>query len=51
MNRRSRERLRAIVLEKQREAQGIVAPKAVRVAAATQLAQLVSDYEADLGGP
>jgi len=46
----ARKRLRAIVLEKQREAEGIVAPKAVRVAAGTQLAELVSDYEADLRG-
>lgn len=46
----ARKRLRAIVLEKQREAEGIVAPKAVRVAAGTQLGQLVNDYEADLRG-
>jgi integrase len=46
----ARKRLRAIVLEKQREAEGIVAPKAVRVAAGTQLAELVNDYEADLRG-
>jgi integrase len=46
----ARKRLRAIVLEKQREAEGIVAPKAVRVAAGTQLGDLVNDYEADLRG-
>ena len=46
----ARKRLRTIVLEKQREAEGIVAPKAVRVAAGTQLADLVNDYEADLRG-
>jgi integrase len=46
----ARKRLRAIVLEKQREAEGIVAPKPIRVAAGTQLAQLVNDYEADLRG-
>jgi len=46
----ARKRLRAIVLEKQREAEGIVAPKAVRVAAGTQLGELINDYEADLRG-
>lgn len=46
----ARKRLRAIVLEKQREAEGIVAPKAVRIAAGTQLGQLVDDCEADLRG-
>jgi hypothetical protein len=46
----ARKRLRAIVVEKQREAEGIVAPKAVRVAAGTQLADLVHDYQADLRG-
>jgi integrase len=46
----ARKRLRAIVVEKQREAEGIVAPKAVRVAAGSQLGQLVNDYEADLRG-
>src|SRR6185312_2479325 len=46
----ARKRLRAIVLEKQREVEGIVAPKAIRVAAGTQLVKLVDDYEADLTG-
>jgi integrase len=46
----ARKRLRAIVLDEQREAEGIIAPKAVRVAASTQLAKLVDDYEADLRG-
>ena len=46
----ARKRLREIVLEKQREAEGIIAPKAVRVAAGAQLASLVDDYEADLRG-
>src|SRR4051812_31836446 len=46
----ARKRLRAIVLDKQREAEGIVAPKAVRVAAGTQLEQLVGEYESDLRG-
>lgn len=46
----ARKRLRDIVVEKQREAEGIVAPKAVRVAAGTQLSELVNDYEADLRG-
>ena len=34
----AKKRLREIVLEKQREQEGIIAPKAVRVAAGTQLA-------------
>ena len=38
----ARKRLRAIVLEKQREQEGIIAPKAVRVAATTPLAELVA---------
>ena len=46
----ARKRLRDIVIEKQREAEGIVAPKAVRVAAGTQISHLVDDYEADLRG-
>src|SRR5215204_577843 len=46
----ARKRLRAIVLEKQREQEGIIAPKAVRVAATTPLAELVADYETDLVG-
>jgi integrase len=46
----ARKRLRAIVLEKQREAEGIIAPKAVRVAAGAQLGTLVEDYESDLTG-
>jgi integrase len=46
----ARKRLRAIVLEKQREAEGIIAPKAVRVAAGAEVAKLVDDYEADLRG-
>ena len=46
----ARKRLREIVVEKQREQEGIIAPKAVRVAAGTQLAKLVDDYEADLRG-
>ena len=46
----AKKRLREIVLEKQREIEGIVAPKAVRMAAAAQLAELVSEYETDLGG-
>lgn len=41
-------RLRAIVLEKQREREGIIAPKAVRDAAVAALGVLVADYEADL---
>src|SRR5687767_320765 len=46
----ARKRLRAIVLEKQRELEGIIAPKAVRIAATTPLGELVADYEADLLG-
>ncbi len=43
-------RLREIVLEKQREREGIIAPKSIREAAAAQLPQLVAEYERDLGG-
>ena len=46
----ARKRLRDIVLEKQREQEGIIAPKAVRTAAAASLADLVSEYETDLQG-
>src|SRR5688572_5558873 len=46
----ARKRLRAIVLEKQREQEGIIAPKAVRVAATTPLANLIAEYEGDLLG-
>ena len=46
----ARKRLRAIVLEKQREQEGIIAPKAVRVAATTPLGELIGDYETDLKG-
>ena len=46
----ARKRLREIVLEKQREEEGIIAPKAVRVAAATGLSALIDEYEADLKG-
>ncbi len=46
----ARKRLREIVLEKQREQEGIIAPKAVRVAAVRALAGLIDDYEADLKG-
>lgn len=38
------------MLEKQREVEGIVAPKPVRIAAGTQLGQIINDYEADLRG-
>jgi integrase len=46
----ARKRLRAVVLEKQREAEGIIAPKAVRVAAVAPLTSLLNDYETDLTG-
>src|SRR5687767_9243851 len=46
----ARKRLREIVLEKQREQEGIIPPKAMRVAATTPLADLVADYETDLTG-
>ena len=46
----ARKRLREIVLEKQREAEGIISPKAVRVAASAALSSLLNDYETDLGG-
>lgn len=46
----ARKRLRAIIVEKQQEAEGIITPKAIRVTAGTQLAKLVDDYETDLRG-
>jgi len=46
----AKKRFREIVLEKQREQEGIISPKAVRVAAAAQLGALVSEYEVDLRG-
>jgi len=46
----ARKRLRDIVLEKQREQEGIIAPKAVRTAAAASLGDLVNEYETDLQG-
>jgi len=46
----ARKRLREVVLEKQREQEGIIAPKAVRVAAAAALSRLLAEYEADLRG-
>lgn len=42
--------LRDIVVEKQREQEGIIAPSAVRVAAAAALSRLLDDCEADLSG-
>ena len=45
----ARKRLREIVVEKQREAEGIVSPKAVRVAAGTQLGRLLGEAQAGLG--
>ncbi len=44
----ARKRLRALVLEKQREREGLIAPKAQREAATQTLAQLVEDYRRDL---
>jgi integrase len=46
----ARKRLRDIVLEKQREQEGIIAPKAIRKAASASLAELLSEYESDLNG-
>jgi len=46
----ARKRLRDIVLEKQREHEGIIAPKAMRTAAAASLGDLVKEYETDLRG-
>jgi integrase len=46
----ARKRLREVVLEKQREQEGIIAPKAVRVAAVTALSGLIDEYESDLMG-
>lgn len=41
-------RLRDLIVEKQREQEGIIAPKVVREAAGTPLVILVDEYEADL---
>jgi hypothetical protein len=46
----ARKGLRDIVLEKQREQEGIIALKAVRTAAAASLGDLVNEYETDLQG-
>src|SRR5688572_21210420 len=44
----ARKRLRDIIVEAQREAEGIVSPKSQREAAAAPLAELLTDYENDL---
>lgn len=44
----ARKRLRDIIVQAQREAEGIVAPKAQREAAAATLTELLGDYESDL---
>jgi integrase len=46
----AKKRLRDIVVEKQREQEGIIAPSAVRLTAAAALSHLLDDYEADLSG-
>jgi len=46
----ARRRLRCLVLERQREQEGIIAPKAIRMAAGAPLDRLVDDYQADLSG-
>lgn len=44
----ARKRLRDIVVEKQREAEGIVSPAAIREAASVALTSLVTEYVADM---
>jgi hypothetical protein len=46
----ARKRLRALVVEKQREQEDIIAPKSVRTTATLPLDALVNDYENDLRG-
>lgn len=46
----ARKRLRDIVVAKQQELEGIVAPAAIREAASVQLVDLVEDYRHDLAG-
>lgn len=46
----ARKRLRDLVAAKQREAEGIVAPAAVRSAAGLPLVELIADYRLDLAG-
>lgn len=46
----AQQRLRQIIVEKQREAAGIIAPAAVREAAASPVSQLLEAYESDLTG-
>ena len=43
-------RLRDIVVEQQQEREGIILPKSIRQAAATNLSELLGDYAADLEG-
>src|ERR1700690_4004886 len=43
-------RLRDIVVEQQREREGIILPKSIRQAAATKFGELLDDYAADLEG-
>ncbi len=46
----ARKKLRDFIVEKQREAAGLIAPAAIREAAAAPLASLVAEYKADLSG-
>jgi integrase len=46
----ARRRLKDIVLEKQRESEGIIAPSLIRKSAALPINDLLSEYEADLYG-
>lgn len=46
----ARKRLRDLVAEKQREAEGIVSPASVRSVGAVPLSELVAEYRADLSG-
>lgn len=46
----ARKRLREIVLEAQREQEGIIAPKAIRQTAVEPLATIITEYQDDLNG-
>lgn len=46
----ARKRLRDIVVEKQREAEGLISPKSVREAASMPLLELLANYAHDLQG-
>jgi hypothetical protein len=46
----ARKRLRDIVIEAQREQEGMIPPRSIRVAASTPLVELLAEYAQDLKG-